>query len=153
MKLSAQEEYGLRCLLALGSLPEGRSMTIPEFAVREGISQPLAAKTLTCLRKLGYIKSTRGQLGGYILARPATEIMLGAVMAELGGRLYSDEFCDRFTINDQACVHRGHCLLHGVYEKVQGAIDRALDGVSLAHILPAPEPMVRATSLASPRPQ
>ena len=39
MKLSAQEEYGLRCLLRLGREGEGASLTISELSRREGISK------------------------------------------------------------------------------------------------------------------
>jgi DNA-binding IscR family transcriptional regulator len=38
MKISAQEEYGLRCLLQLATLGENESLTLPQIAEREGIS-------------------------------------------------------------------------------------------------------------------
>ena len=36
MKISAQEEYGLRCLVQLANLEEGETVTLPEIAKREG---------------------------------------------------------------------------------------------------------------------
>ena len=38
MKISAQEEYGLRCLVQLANLQPGESLTLPQIAEREGIS-------------------------------------------------------------------------------------------------------------------
>ena len=40
MKLSAQEEYGLRCLLQIGrsELEVGRGLTLPEISQAEGLS-------------------------------------------------------------------------------------------------------------------
>ncbi|HWW94152.1 MAG TPA: Rrf2 family transcriptional regulator, partial [Vicinamibacteria bacterium] len=70
MKLSSQEEYGLRCLLQLGREGEGRSLTIAEMSQREGISTPNVAKIMRILRRAGLVLSTRGKSGGYTLARP-----------------------------------------------------------------------------------
>ena len=44
MKITAQEEYGLRCLMRLAQADEGQSVTIPEIATVEGLSAPYAAK-------------------------------------------------------------------------------------------------------------
>ena len=44
MKISAQEEYGLRCLLQLAYLKEGESLTLAQMAEREGISVANAGK-------------------------------------------------------------------------------------------------------------
>ena len=46
------------------------------------------------LRTAGLVQSTRGQAGGYSLARPAGEINVGEALAALGGRLYEPSFCD-----------------------------------------------------------
>jgi Rrf2 family iron-sulfur cluster assembly transcriptional regulator len=63
MKLSTQEEYGLRCLLQLGRQGDDTSLTIAELSQREGISAPNVAKIMRVLRKAGLVKSTRGQAG------------------------------------------------------------------------------------------
>ena len=64
MKLSTQEEYGLRCLLRLGQQPPDASLTISELSRSEGISSPNVAKMLRVLRKGGLVRSTRGKDGG-----------------------------------------------------------------------------------------
>ena len=81
MKFSAQEEYGLRCLLQIARSQE--SMTIPEIAKIEGLSQTHVAKLLMILRKEGFITSTRGQAGGYALAKSPSEINVGQVLESL----------------------------------------------------------------------
>ena len=53
MKLSANEEYGLRCLVRIGYAGEGGSLTIPEMSPAEGVSAAYAAKILRVLRKGG----------------------------------------------------------------------------------------------------
>ena len=71
MKLSAQEEYGLRCLLRLGMQPAQGSLTIAELSRLEGLSAPNVAKMMRLLRRGGLVLSARGKDGGYTLARPA----------------------------------------------------------------------------------
>ena len=92
MKLSSQEEYGLRCLLQVARHdPEG-SVTIPEIARIEGLSIPHVAKLMRSLRRGGFVKSVRGQAGGYKLARTSDHINIGEVLAWLGGRLFDPVF-------------------------------------------------------------
>ena len=67
MKLSAQEEYGLRCLLRLAREGESSSLTIPEISLSEGISNHYVAKLMRILRRGGFVRSARGQAGGYTL--------------------------------------------------------------------------------------
>src|SRR4051794_21206060 len=95
MKFSAQEEYGLRCLLQIARLGEGGSMTIPEISRVEGLTPTHVAKLTMILRKEGFIRSTRGHGGGYTLARAPEQIAVGEVLAALGGKLYDEEFCNR----------------------------------------------------------
>src|SRR5271165_5441788 len=96
MKITAQEEYGLRCLLRLARVHRGLPLTIPEIAAAENLSVPYVGKLLTVLRQAGLIDSVRGRTGGYHLSRPPAEIHLGAVMRTLGEPLFEDPgYCDR----------------------------------------------------------
>src|ERR1044071_8505936 len=83
MKVSAQEEYGLRCLVQLAHLREGESLTLAQIAKREGISVANAGQLMWILNKAGRVQSTRGPRGGYHLARPASEIRLSEVIKVL----------------------------------------------------------------------
>lgn len=136
MKFSAQEEYGMRCLLALANEGDGATLTIPQISEREGISQPLAAKVLTLLRKEGLIVSTRGQTGGYALSRTPDQINLGETFSVLGGRMFEDDFCDRFVGQEESCCHKGSCALHDLYSKIQTAVDGVLAPLTLRDLMP-----------------
>ena len=69
VKLSAQEEYGLRCLLQMAR--RRREPDDRRAGRLEGISAANVAKILRVLRRGGFVNSTRGQAGGYTLARAA----------------------------------------------------------------------------------
>jgi DNA-binding IscR family transcriptional regulator len=56
MRLTAQEEYGLRCLLQVAKQAEGATTT-PEIAEREGLSHAHVHKLMRLLRRGGLVKS------------------------------------------------------------------------------------------------
>src|SRR5436309_1871427 len=93
MKITAPEEYGLRCLLRLARAPAGRlpgfpPLTCPEIAAAENLSLPNVNKLMRMLRQAGFVKPSRGFRAGYFLARPPEEIRLGAVLLALGEPLF-----------------------------------------------------------------
>ena len=152
MKFSAQEAYGLRCLLALGRHPEG-SVTISEIARDEGLTEPYVAKLMSVLRKEGYVTSTRGQAGGYTLERAPQKIRVSDVLEVLGGRLYEPGFCERYSGHEDACTHNDDCSLRPLWQSVQVAIDRVLDGVTLAHLLEGDHSFVAPIQLSAAPPR
>jgi Rrf2 family transcriptional regulator, iron-sulfur cluster assembly transcription factor len=135
MKLSSQEEYGLRCLLRVGREADGGSLTIAELSRAEGISEPNVAKMMRVLRRGGFVKSTRGQAGGYQLSRPADQILLGSVLATLGGRLYEPAFCEGHSGFERACTHMPDCSIRSVWRMVQRAVDEVLEKITLKDLL------------------
>jgi Rrf2 family protein len=141
MKLSSQEEYGLRCLLRIGRGGEGASLTISELSQREGISAPNVAKLMRVLRRGGFVLSTRGKEGGYTLSRPSEEINLGEALAVLGGRLYDPAFCQRHSGSERLCTHMPDCSIRSVWRLVQGAVDQVLGRLSLRDLLCSEEEM------------
>lgn len=140
MKFSAQEEYGLRCLLAIGRSPDG-SATIPEISRRECLSESHVAKLLMILRKEGFVESSRGHSGGYALSRPAEQIVIGDVLAALGGRLFDENYCSKHRGLGEACVHGSDCAISGLWNSIQESVDRVTYAMSLRCLLdPSKEP-------------
>ena len=135
MKLSAQEEYGLRCLLTLARAMPGASLTIPQIAEAERISGPNVAKLLRALKRGGYVAALRGQSGGYTLARKASEINVGEVLAALGGRIFDAGFCGRHSSATRGCGHNSDCSVRSVWRLVQRAVDDVLSRLTLADLL------------------
>ena len=78
MKISSQEEYGLRCLLRLARGDEQSSLTIPEIAHAEGLSAPYVAKLLAVLREAGLVTSSAaGRSNRYRLASANLDQLAG----------------------------------------------------------------------------
>lgn len=135
MKLSAQEEYGLRCLLHMVRQGDSASLSIPEISKAEGLSVPNVAKLMRILRMGGFVKSVRGQSGGYILARPAAEISVSKVLEALGGRLYGPSFCNRHSGLNEKCVHDADCGIRSVWSTLQRVIESVLADTTLADLV------------------
>ncbi|HMP16378.1 MAG TPA: Rrf2 family transcriptional regulator [Gemmatales bacterium] len=136
MKISSQEEYGLRCLLQLAK--SNGSLSIAEIAEREGLSVPYTAKLLGVLRSEGFIESTLGRTGGYRLAQPAEEIRLGVVMLALGEKLFEEtEFCQKHagTETEGSCVHHSQCSLRSLWQTLESAMQHILNGLTLADLV------------------
>lgn len=139
MKITAQEEYGLRCLLRLAHADEGSSLTIPEIAAAEGLSPAYVAKILSGMRQAGLIESVRGRAGGYRLSGTPADIGLGSVLAALGEPLFDEpNYCSRHAgteTSDGVCVHQGECTLRVLWYTLEQWMRRALDRVTLADLL------------------
>ena len=134
MKFSAQEEYGLRCLLQIARADKG-ALTIPEISLAEGLTQAHVAKLLMILRRAGFITSTRGQTGGYALAGLPSTMPISDILNALGGKLYDEEFCMKHSDNRQLCTRAIDCSVRSLWQFIQGSVDSALREVTLADLL------------------
>ncbi len=138
MKITAQEEYGLRCLLQLARTRDPLGCNIREIAEAENLSVPYVAKLLSVLRQAGLITSVRGRMGGYLLSRPADEVRLGEVMRALGEPLFEDPgYCERHASPDNggACVHSDGCTLRVIWQTLENWMRHLLDQLTLADLL------------------
>ena len=134
MKVSAQEEYGLRCLLQLASLRDGETLTLGQIAGREGISQANAGKLMWLLNKAGLVASARGTKGGYRLARPASEVRLSEIIKILDEDAVEGH-CKSYPGVLDSCVHTGDCGIRSVLVNVHEIVSRALSGITLAQLV------------------
>jgi Rrf2 family transcriptional regulator, iron-sulfur cluster assembly transcription factor len=128
------EEYGLRCLLQLAVLPAGESLTLPQIAMREGISQANAGKLMWILNKAGFVSATRGTKGGYSLARPASEIRLNEVIKVLDEDVLN-KHCESYTGVLDSCVHKGDCGIRPVIVGLHEIVENALSQITLAQLV------------------
>ena len=135
MKISAQEEYGLRCLLQLARAQQGSLMTVKEIAKREALSSAYVEKLLRLLAKAGLVHSLRGLRGGYILNRPPEQITLGQVVTALGQVPSTVHICQQFTGTQDACVHISNCGIRSVWSSLTTFLQSFLERTTLASLL------------------
>ncbi len=136
MKFSAQEEYGLRCLLRIAKFyAVEKSLTIPEISRAEGISEHNAGKILRVMRIGGLLESSRGQIGGYTLTRPPDQISVGEILKVLGGRLFDDEFCSTHTGAMDICTNSIDCSVRSLWKMIQDSVDSIVSKMTLKDLM------------------
>ncbi len=135
MKISAHEEYGLRCLVQLARAEAvGSSLTLNQIAEREGLSVANAGKLMWILVKAGLVQSQRGANGGYTLARPASEIRLNEVIRVLDEDTV-DRFCQTHTGVLDTCIHTSDCGIRPVIVGLHEIVQSALSEITLAQLI------------------
>ncbi|NRB48685.1 MAG: Rrf2 family transcriptional regulator [Saprospiraceae bacterium] len=135
MKISAQDEYGLRILLRIGRADKDQGLSIPQLSELEGLSVAYVGKLTRVLRIGGFIESTRGQKGGYILTRPAEEIKINDVLNTLGGRLFDEKFCGGFSGKNNFCTNSVDCSVRSLWKIVQFTVDHLLETITLSDLI------------------
>jgi Rrf2 family protein len=135
MKITAQEEYGLRCALQLARSPEKESLTITDIAEREGLSTAYVAKLLNLLRQGGVVKSVRGRSGGYSLERRGDQISVAEILGALGAQPWESRHCERFTGGLETCVHASGCAIRSLWGILDTVVEQLLRNVTLADLL------------------
>jgi len=134
MKITAQDEYGLRILVRIAKCKDQTGLSIPQLSEAEGLSQPNVSKLRRILRMDGLINSTKGHVGGYVLARPATDITVNDVLKAVGGRLFDEEFCANHVGVMKLCTNSIDCSIRSLWSMVQTTIDNLLDKITLADL-------------------
>lgn len=131
MKITAQEEYGLRILIRIAGCRENEGMNIPQLSAAEGITSHYVAKLTRILRMEGFINSTPGAKGGYVLAMPADKIIINNVLKALGGALFDIKFCGTHAGAMKLCTNSVDCSSRSLWQMIQFIVDRLLDRITL----------------------
>ncbi|MCE5271165.1 Rrf2 family transcriptional regulator [bacterium] len=143
MHFSAQEEYGLRCVLQLARRHGDEALTAREISENELISLDYVHKLLGILKRKGLIESTRGIKGGFRLKKPPEEITVCQVLKMLSSEINADGHCAKFDREKSPCPRGGDCEIrlfwdivfqfceeYGKRITVQNLIDRKVPNVS-----------------------
>ncbi len=136
MKITAQEEYGLRCLLQVAQLTVKDDLaSLEDIAKAEHITTDYAAKLLTFLRQANFVESVRGKSGGYRLKKAPESIYLDDVIRSLSGELFETESCQQFPGNDSKCIHISCCSIRAVWMSISQILFSLLKRISLKDLL------------------
>ena len=135
MRLSSQEEYGLRCLLRLARKEAREPVSIQEIADAEGMTPEYVAKLMRVLREGGLVQSTRGAGGGYRLVRPPADVTIWQALEVLGGDFFSESFCDSHPGQRRDCIHTTDCSIRALWKGINTMLRSALSGITLADLM------------------
>ncbi len=136
MRLTSFTDFGLRMLMRMASGP-GRAYSTAELADEFNLSRNHLAKIMQRLARAGLIETRRGGGGGAVLARPAAEIRLGAVVRLLEE---GQPLVECLAEDGGACALDGRCRLKARIRSAEAAFLADLERSTLADIALDPTP-------------
>ena len=139
MRLTSFTDFGLRALMRLAGAPD-RSFTVAQIAEEFAISREHLMKVVRALAREGFVTARRGAAGGIALARPASEIRLGAVIRALEAR---HALVECFQSGGGACRLLPRCRLKRRLWEAREAFLNELDRSTLADCAYPPPPQRR----------
>ena len=133
MKLSTKGRYGLRAILDLAINSEKETVSMQSISRRQVISENYLEQLLRLLKKAGLISSVRGAGGGYRMTKAPEDISVGDVLRALEGDL-TPVSCGAVT-GEAECEGADLCVTKYVWQKMNDAIQNAVDSISLKELI------------------
>ena len=130
LRMSRLTDYGTVLLAHLASNNTSRCVSAAELAAISSIALPTVSKLLKLLAKAELVYSTRGAHGGYHLTRKPQQISAAEVIDALEGPVSITE-CSS---SNSHCNYESICNVGNAWQRVNTAIRRALDDISLADL-------------------
>ncbi len=133
LKIKRETDYALHIMAYLASSELPKSAT--QVALDCHLSVPFASKVLKILAKESILSSTRGTQGGYMLARPPSEITLLEIMIATEGPMAINACVD----NDQPCDRSHSCELAPHWIAINHILNREFSNITLQTFVDAPK--------------
>ena len=83
--VSRKCEYALRAILTLALRRNDEAVSSHRIAADHSLPQRFLEVILSELRQGGFVESRRGNAGGYVLAKPASQILIGQIVSFIEG--------------------------------------------------------------------
>jgi Rrf2 family protein len=133
MKISTRTEYGIRVLVTLARLGDDDAcLSLTEIAKREKLPHAYLEQLVGDLRRAGIVSATRGQSGGYRLARPAAEIPMTDAVRALEGPLLEMPCAGAEDL--EHCDRPQPCSVHEVFQRVYESLSLSVGATNLGEV-------------------
>lgn len=131
MKLGTRAKYTLRLMMGIGGAPNDKPVPLRKVALQSGISRRYLDQLTIALKNASLIRGRSGRAGGYVLARPASQITVGEIVRAASGPVSISECVTR----PRTCMHADFCHCRLLWVLIHQRIDEVLNGFSLADLL------------------
>src|SRR5579871_2801078 len=120
MRVSKQSDYALRALFTLVDHHGGEPIPIRELARRNDVPKRFLEQIMLALKTKGWVDSTAGPRGGYLLAKSPEKITMGEVIRHFDGILAP---IDCVSVNGyQRCTQESVCRFRRVFFDVRNYV-------------------------------
>ncbi len=144
LRMGKLTDYATVVLASLADEP-GRHRAAADLAERTRLSRPTVSKVLKGLQRAGMVISARGAHGGYRLARPPEAITAAQILDLFEGPIAITECSGA---SSQCGIER-LCRVGGAWQRVNAAIRRALEDVTLQQLAGLDAQALRVADLAA----
>jgi FeS assembly SUF system regulator len=135
MRLTHLADYAVVMMTAAARRDSQARLSAAELSAETGVPLPTAQKLMGKLATAGLLIGARGAGGGYVLARPVTEISLADIVEAVEGPI-ALTMCSDGVNHD--CVLDAHCRVKPHMGIVGNAVRGALHAVSLESLTCSP---------------
>ena len=132
MRLTAKSEYALLALVHLVRHEDEAYLSVQSIADAQGIPAKYLEQILLTLKRARYVRSLKGQHGGYRLARPAKEISLAEVIRLFDGALAPTESVSKY-FYESTPIEKERALLK-LFRGIRDYVSDRLEKTSLADV-------------------
>ncbi len=130
MKISTKGRYALRVMIDLAVNDKGDYVSLKDISNRQEVSLKYLEQIMAMLNKAGYVKSTRGNNGGYRLAKSPEEYKVGDILRKTEGDL-APIAC----VNGEECGKRENCKTFKFWQGLDNVINKYVDSKTLADLI------------------
>ena len=130
MKISTKGRYALRVMIDLAVNDKGDYVSLKDISNRQEVSLKYLEQIMAMLNKAGYVKSTRGNNGGYRLAKSPEEYKVGDILRKTEGDL-APIAC----VNGEECGKRENCKTFRFWQGLDNVINEYVDSKTLADLI------------------
>ena len=133
MKLTSRSEYALLALVYLARHDDDGYVSAETIALAQKIPLKFLEQILFALKRAKYLRSSKGQHGGYHLAKPADKIALADIIRLFDGALAPTESVSKY-FYESTPVEREKRLLK-VFKGIRDYISDTLEKTTLAAVV------------------
>jgi Rrf2 family protein len=146
VRISAKVDYAVRAMCELAAHQGDRPLKAEQIATAQEIPLSYLENILVDLRRAGLVRSLRGQVGGYRMARPASLVTVADVIRAVEGPL-----ADIRGIRPEAIEFSGSATaLRDVWLATRVSLRRVLERISIADVVAGTIPPDVAALLEDP---
>ncbi len=133
MRLSTKGEYASRAMLEL-SLRYGQgALHVREISQAQMVPRRFLEQILLLLKRAGYLKSRKGQKGGFVLAKPPGAITVAEVIRVMDGPLAPIDCVS--VMAHEACPMETTCGLRWLWKDVRDSVAGILERTTFADLV------------------
>jgi len=132
VRLTTRSEYALLALVHLARHVDEGFISVQAISEAQGIPAKFLEHILLALKRAHYVRSLKGQRGGYCLARAADRISLAEVVRLLDGALAATESASKH-FKGTTPIERERRLLR-VFKDIRDLVADKLERTTIADV-------------------